>query len=62
VDKMSEMTRRKFIAASALAGAAASASMPGLSKALAATVQASLANGPQSVDLLVMGPDIGYVR
>src|SRR5580658_5802007 len=58
MDKMSEMTRRKFIATSALAGAAASASMPALSKALAATGQATLANGPQSVDLLVMGPDI----
>ena len=58
MDKMNEISRRRFIAASALAGAAASTSIPALSKALAVTGQAPLASGPQSVDLLVMGPDI----
>jgi 5-methylthioadenosine/S-adenosylhomocysteine deaminase len=52
------MSRRKFLAASALAGAAATASIPAYGKAPGVAQDAAMSSGPQSVDLLIMGPDI----
>jgi 5-methylthioadenosine/S-adenosylhomocysteine deaminase len=52
------ISRRRFIAASAMAGAAATASLSALGQPEQRSGDAPIASGPQSVDLLVMGPDI----
>lgn len=58
MDSKPGISRRKFIAASALAGAAATASLSAFAKPEPQPGDAPMANGPQAVDLLVMGPDI----
>jgi len=58
MENTSGMSRRRFLAASALAGAAATASIPAYGKTPVVADDVAMSSGPQSVDLLIMGPDI----
>ncbi|HVU44638.1 MAG TPA: amidohydrolase family protein [Terracidiphilus sp.] len=52
------ISRRKFLAASAMAGVAAGAAIPALGKMPNKTGDPAMSSGPQSTDLLIMGADI----